>query len=396
MIGLLAVPVACGVLQALAASRLVARFAGQPPATPPARPPITVLKPLHGNEPLLEEALTTLCRQDYPAWQIVFGVANPADPAVAVVERLRARFPDRDIALVVNPARHGANGKIGNIINMFPAARHDVLVIADSDVHARPDWLDCLVAALQQPDVGLVTMLYAGLPATPSLVARLGATQITHGFLPGAVLARALGRNDCLGATMCLRRSHLLRIGGFHALVNHLADDQVLGRRIAALGLRVVLAQTVVLTTVPETTLRDLFRHELRWARTIRALEPLGFAASVLQYPIAWALLAVLLSGGDARAMVLFMAAWALRAIAALGVDRSLSRRRALAFPCPVWLLPLRDALSIIVMIASYGGRRVIWRGHGLEADTPGRVAGTARTTSTAPALHPSGETNTR
>jgi ceramide glucosyltransferase len=286
-----------------------------------------------------------------------------------------------------------------------------------------------LIAALQQPGVGLVTTLYAGLPAVnghggrhldraergdpdlgrpdlgspdldrraldgaapPTLPARLGATHITHGFLPGAVLARALGRQDCLGATMCLRRSNLEAIGGFHALVDHLADDNVLGRRIASLGLGVALAGTVALTTVPETSMRALFRHELRWARTIRALEPAGFAASVLQYPLAWALLTILLTGGVLWSVGFFVIAWALRAIAGLCVDRALaplwtensgSRQRdvpepngydlaALAFSCPVWLLPLRDVLSVVVMLASYGGREVDWRGHGLHADTP-------------------------
>jgi ceramide glucosyltransferase len=277
-------------------------------------------------------------------------------------------------------------------------------------VHVRSDYLDRLVAALLRPNVGLVTTLYAGLPAPrssdaatwlndagqPTLPARLGATQITHGFLPSAVLARALGRQDCLGATMCLRRDDLDRIGGLRALVDHLADDNVLGRRISGLGLAVALADTVTLTTVPETSLRSLFRHELRWARTIRALEPAGFAASVVQYPLAWALLTVLVSGGALWSVGLFFIAWVLRAIAAVGVDGALvplwaaehgTDRRgghdiaaldiatrdiaALAFCCPVWLLPLRDVFSVAVMLVSYGGRQVDWRGHGLHADTP-------------------------
>lgn len=388
MISLLAIPVACGVVQSLAASLLVARWVRRPIQRSAERPPVTVLKPLYGTEPLLEQALATLCQQDYPDWQIVFGVQDPEDPAVAVVERLRIRFPHVAMSLVVDHARHGANGKVSNLINMFPAARHDVIVIADSDVHAGPDYLERLVAALGQPGVGLVTTLYAGLPATQAWAARLGATQITHGFLPSAVLARALGRRDCLGATMCLRRADLQRIGGLPALADHLADDQVLGRRIAALGLDVVLAQTVVLTTVPEGSLRDLFVHELRWARTIRALEPVGFAASVLQYPLAWSVLAVVLSGAAPWSLGLFTLAWVLRAIAAIGVDSAFSDGETLAFSCPVWLLPLRDILSVIVMMASYGGRRVIWRGHGLEADTPGRFA--------APAPYPFEESNAR
>ena len=387
-----------GLAQTLIAARLVAAFAGKARMAPdtgwapptPARPPVTVLKPLHGAEPLLLEALATLCRQDYPDWQIVFGVQDAADPALTTVRQLQDRFPDVDIAVVMDPTMHGENRKVGNLINMLPSARHDILVIADSDVHVRPDYLDRLVVALRQPGVGLVTTLYAGLPAMTMPTARLGATQITHGFLPGAVLARALGRQDCLGATMAVRRRDLDRIGGLRSLVHHLADDNVLGRRIAGLGLRIALASTVPLTTVPENTLRALFLHELRWARTIRALEPVGYAASVLQYPLAWALVTVLLAGGAFWSVGLFCVGWVLRAIAGLWVDKALlalwtgqpcpnpgsqdlgSHDLApLAFACPVWLLPVRDILSVAVMLTSYGGRRVDWRGHGLHADTP-------------------------
>jgi len=253
--GIAAVCCCIGLAQALVAARLVARFARRPLVDPVVRPPVTVLKPLHGDEPLLEQALATICQQDYPQWQVVFGVQEANDPAVAVVAGLQARFPDCDIALVIDPMLHGENRKVGNLINMLAAARHPVLVIADSDVHVRPDYLDRLISALAQPGVGLVTTIYAGLPVSKAISALQGATQITHGFLPGAVLARALGRQDCLGATMCLRRKYLARCGGLRGLVDHLADDAVLGHRIAALGLKVALADTVPLTTVPEDTI---------------------------------------------------------------------------------------------------------------------------------------------
>jgi ceramide glucosyltransferase len=204
-----------------------------------------------------------------------------------------------------------------------------------------------------------------------------GTTQITHGFLPGALMSRAIGRQDCLGATMCLRRRDLVRCGGLRSLVDHLADDNMLGRRIAGLGLQIAMADTVPLTTIPEERADALFRHELRWARTIRALEPAAFAASVLQYPLAWALLTILLAGGAPWAVLLFIAAWLVRGVAGMAVDRALAPHwdgeagAVGAFECPVWLLPARDLLSIAVMIASYGGRHVHWRGHGLHADTP-------------------------
>lgn len=287
-----------------------------------AEPPITLLKPLHGDEPLLEQALESVLRQDYPAFQIVFGVQDPADTAIAVVERLRARFPEADITLVVDPTEHGRNRKVANLINMFPAARHDVLVIADSDLHVRPDYLHRLAEGLARPGVGLVTTLYVGLPATRALPAQLGATQITHGFLPGALLARGMGREDCLGATMALRRETLARIGGLQALAPHLADDNVLGQLVRAQGLRVALAETIVATTVPEDSIRALFRHELRWARTIRALVPASHAASILQYPMAWAVPVMLVTewGG-----ALFLLAWLVRALVAVGIDRAVA-----------------------------------------------------------------------
>ncbi len=340
--------------------------------------PVTVLKPLHGDEPLLEEALTSVCRQAYPALQVVFGVQDAADTALPVARRLQARFPGCDIAVVVEPRVHGPNRKIGNLINMLPAAKHDVLVIADADMHVARDWLHRLVVALEEPNVGLVTTIYTGMPVGPlspplsregrwgeGTVGALGAGQINHYFLPGALLARALGRQDCLGATMMLRRETLERIGGFPALANHLADDNVLGRLVQGLGLRVALAETIPATTVPETTLRALWRHELRWARTIRALEPLAFAASVLQYPLVWAALAVLLSGGADWTLAWFVLVWAIRAAAARGIDRALG----LANRTPLWLLPLRELMSVVVMAASYAGRRVDWRGHTLEAE---------------------------
>lgn len=362
-----------GAAQCLAGAASVARFSRRRMAGPATLPAVTVLKPLHGDETLLEDALASVCRQDYAAFQIVFGVQDQADPAIRVVRRLQSRFPGRDLALVVDATQHGPNRKVSNLINMLRVARHDFLVIADSDIVCARDYLTRIVAASEQAGTGLVTTLYAGLPAPPDFPARMGATQITHSFLPGALLARAMGRRDCLGATMALRRDTLAAAGGLEALVGHLADDNVLGRLVAGLGLAVRLADTVPLTIVSEATLGALFRHELRWARTIRVLVPGAFAASVLQYPIAWALLALLLSAGAPWAWTLVLLAWAVRAGAALAVDRALRRRlpAGVAIAAPIWLLPLRELMSVAVMVASYAGRNVEWRGHRMRADDP-------------------------
>ncbi|CAH2600944.1 Glycosyltransferase [Rhodovastum atsumiense] len=358
---------AAGVCQAAMGAFAAHRFARAPSPSGHC-PPITVLKPLYGDEPLLEDALASFCAQDYPCFQLVCGVQRANDPAIAVVERLRTRFPDCDITLVVDPTLHGENRKIGNLINMLPQARHDVLVISDSDVHAAPDALAAIAEAIDQPGTGLVTMLYAGLPANRSLAARLGATAITHSFLPGALLSRTLGRQDCFGAVMALRRETLAAIGGLQALVHHLADDNILGRLVRDQGLAVRLAPTICATTVPEATLPALFRHELRWARTILALVPAGFAASAIQYPVFWAALAVPLSGAAWWSLLGVALAWAGRAGAARILDMRLGLAESgLATSAPIWLLPLRDMLSVAVMLASTASDRVEWRGEVLH-----------------------------
>jgi ceramide glucosyltransferase len=372
---LAAVLTVAGMAQTVAGFVLVRRFCALPPAEPEMLPAITVLRPLHGEESLLEEALASACAQDYPRFQVVFGVQDPNDPALAVVARVRSRFPDCDTVVVVDDSAPGSNRKVANLTTMLAAARHDVLVIADSDVHAAPDYLRRLVACLEEPGTGLATTLYTGLPASDALASRLGASAITHGFLPGALLARALGRQDALGATMALRRETLAAIGGFEALRDDLADDNVLGRKVRALGLTIRLAATVPATTVPETRLAALFRHELRWGRTIRALAPFAYAASAAQYPLAWALLALLLSGGAAWTVALFALTWGARAAAALGIDRALGLAlRGRAGRAPLFYLPLRDIISLAIVLASYMGDKVEWRGRIMRAG-PARMA---------------------
>jgi ceramide glucosyltransferase len=309
--------------------------------------------------------LASVCNQDYPDFQVVFGVQGQDDnTALTVAERIRARFPNRDIAVVVDGTAHGLNRKVSNLINMFPAARHDVLVIADSDVHATRDYLERIVSDLAEPGTGLVTTLYAGFATNRSLPSRLGATALTHSFLPGVLLARQMGRQDCLGPTMALRRETLSAVGGLAALSEHVADDHVLGELVVRQGLAVRLASTVGTINVPETTLSELFRHELRWARTIRAMVPIQFALSSIQYPLFWAALAVILSGPAGWAGWLFLVMWIGRAFIARGIDRSLGLSGSgLATPAPIWLLPLRDLMSVWVILASYAGNRVEWRG---------------------------------
>jgi len=342
-------------------------------------PPASVLKPLHGDEPLLEEALLGFITQDYPCAQIVFGVQRSTDPAVEVVRRLCRRFPDRDLCLVIDSTQHGPNRKIGNLINMLPHARHDLLVISDSDIHVAPDYLRQVALTFARDErVGLVTTLYQGIPASPSLSRRFAADQINHSFLPGVLMSRLLGRQDCLGSTMALRRETLDRIGGLPMLLPHVADDSVLGSLVRDLGLHIAIAPTLTATTVAEGGPAALYAHELRWGRTVRAVEPLGYAASAVQFPLFWAAVAAAASGLAPWSLLLLGVTWAVRAGAAASIDRltrGIGRQGRPSPALPVLLLPLRDFLSAVVMAGSFSGNRVNWRGQMLRVSARRSIA---------------------
>jgi ceramide glucosyltransferase len=359
----------CGIMSVLVGAISVHRFAHQGRPRTTSCPAVTILRPLCGDEPMLMAALTTICQQAYPEYQIVVGVQDPHDPALAHVRRLQVLHPECDITVVVNQDSHGPNRKVGNLINMLPYAKHDLLVFSDSDLHVAPDYLQEIVAALQEPGTGLVTTLCTGLPTVVGLMGRLGALGISYSFMPGALMARMLGREDCLGTTMALHRSTLARVGGLETLVGHLADDYLLATRVKQLGLHVGLAATVPMTAVPERTVQELWQHETRWARTIRAWEPVLYGLSVIQFPLFWAAMAFVCSAGRFWSVELFAATWTVRAAAAYCVSHTLQlsgRRRGEVFP---WLFPLRDLLSVAEIVASYWSGRVVWRGHVLQAD---------------------------
>ena len=354
-----------GVAQLLVGTELIRRFRAAPAPVPSAYPPVSILKPLCGVEPLTELALESFFLIEYPQFQLVFGVQSPVDPVLEVVEKLRARYPERDVAVVVDGTLHGTNRKVSNLINMYPAARYETLVMSDADIHVPPYFLDRVVAAMAGSGVGLVTTLYTGLPGTPHLATLMGANQINYTFLPGALLARKLGRQDCLGVTMALTKTVLAQVGGLAAVADNLADDQVLGRLVVARGYKLTLAQVIPATTVPEHDFAVLFRHELRWARTIRALVPVPYAASVLQISLFWCLLALVFSGGAAWAWILLMAVLGIRYAAARAIDSALGLAKA----GDAWLFLVRDFCSFVIYVASFTGDKVHWRGQIMQAD---------------------------
>jgi ceramide glucosyltransferase len=333
------------------------------------RPAVSVLKPLHGDEPGLHENLRSFAEQDYPGLQIVLGVNNAQDGALPAVHALSRDLPARDIALVVDARAGGSNQKVANLENMFEVARHDVIVLADSDMRVDRHYLGAVTAPLHDRHTGVVTCLYKGVP-TGGKWSEFGAMHINFGFLPSALVAESLGLGGgCFGATIALHRETLGRIGGFARLRDELADDHRIGDEVRALGLSVVLSPYIVEARVFERSLADLWRHELRWARTVRAMAPAGFAGSVLSHPVVIAALAAAMAGFGLTASTFLVISWVLR----WGTARIIAAALGLPRAKP-WLLPLRDALSFAVFVASFFGRTVFWRDQVFHVEASGRM----------------------
>ena len=335
--------------------------------------PVTVLKPLCGAEPGLYENLLSFCRQDHPCYQVIFGVREADDPAIAVVRRLIADLGRDDVELVIDGTVRGTNYKVSNRGNMLAHARHDVLVLADSDMRVAPHYLAAVTAPLADPANGLVTCLYVGRPR-PNLWSRLGAGFINWGFLPSVLVGEALGVDEgCFGATMALRRETLEKVGGFAAFDDHLADDHALGVAVRRLGCKVVLSPYLVDDDLHEPDFAALYAHELRWQRTIRVVAPGGHASSVMTQPLAFALPGLALSAAAPApfgwiAIFVLCAALVARIFCARTADSSFG-----LIPC-AWLVPLRDVLTLVVFVHSFLGRRVRWRGHLFRVAADGRL----------------------
>ncbi len=331
--------------------------------TAPARlPPVTVLKPLCGAEPGLYENLRTFCVQDYPQFQIVFGVGDDRDPALAVVARLVKEFPNLRLDVVVNPRQHGYNRKISSLINMLEHAHHEVLVMADSDVSVRPDYLTCVTAPLLDRKVGLVTCMYHGEPTRP-VWSRLGAMYINEWYMPSVLLAWLFGHENYVsGQTLCLRRDTLAAIGGLGSIANHLADDYQLGQCVRALGLRIVLSSYMLKAEHHEPTLESLVTHELRWMRTLCVLKPRSFRFIFFTFSLPLAVLGLLLSVLASDSLTLALALFQVTVLARLALHfvHRIRNRRLLA---DLWLLPARDLLICWVWCRSFSTSRFTWRG---------------------------------
>src|SRR5579883_643574 len=328
-------------------------------------PPISILKPLRGTDPEMYESFRSHCLQDYPDYEIIFGVTDPNDPAVALVRRLIGDFPGRKIQLLVFPRIFGTNVKVSNLMQMARVARYEYLIVNDSDIRVPRAYLRSVVASFADSGVGMVTCLYRGI-ASPTLGSQLEALGISTDFCPAVLAARELqGVRFGLGSTLAFSRKALDAIGGFEPLLDYLADDYELGARIAKAGLEVVLSDVVVETFLPRYTFGEFLRHQLRWARTIRDSRRWGYAGLIVTFPLVWAGLAVAFATGAAWSWILLAVAILARLLVAgiAGVTVLQDRQVLRNF----WMIPLRDVVALLVWIASFFGHTIHWRGMEFE-----------------------------
>jgi ceramide glucosyltransferase len=349
-----------------------ARFLGERKAAGegarPTQPslPVSILKPLRGTDPEMYESFRSHCLQDYPEYEIIFGVSEADDPAIEFVERLKAEFPQIPIRLVLCLRNLGANTKVSNLAQIVAEARYEHIVVNDSDIRVEADYLMNIVAPLANPKVGLVTCLYRGV-ASPSLGSRLESLFISTDFSAGVLAARLIegGIHFGLGSTLAFRRCDLAATGGFEALADYLADDYEIGRRIAALGLKIELSGTVVETFLPRYDLKQFLDHQLRWARTIRDSRPGGYAGLATTFGPPWAFLALICARGAGWAWALVGVTIFMRYAVALVVGRMVSQDRQVTS----WLtlVPVRDFVGALVWLIGFRGHGVTWRGDSFE-----------------------------
>jgi ceramide glucosyltransferase len=334
------------------------------------RPPITILKPVCSRERSLYQNLRSFCEQDYPAYQVIFGVRDPGDPAIAVIEQLIRDLPHRDLRLVVDARIVGANYKMSNLANMLATADHDILVVADSDVRVGGDYLTAIAAPFEDPSVGAVTCLYAGVPVENSS-SILASMFINEWFFPTVHVGLLFEKlRFCFGATMAIRRKALEAIGGFEALASYLADDYMLGKLTSDHGYKIKLSPYIVDIVVDELTFKTMFLHELRWARTMRAVRPASFACTFLTDAVPVSIIVAMAFDLDAGGVLLIGLALALR----IGLHYAVRAPLHVAAPARPWLVPVRDLLSFAVRIASFLGRSVSWRGQKFRVRSDGQM----------------------
>jgi ceramide glucosyltransferase len=320
---------------------------------------VSILKPVHGSEPGLQDNLSSHFRQVTQAKvEVIIGAVDPGDAAVAVAEAVIAENPNVACRFRHGAADHGHNRKISNVMNMLELAGGDVLVLSDSDIGVPADHLDRVLEALDAPGVGVVTCPYYG-TGEAGFWSRFAAMNITYGFLPNVITGVGLGlAKPCMGSTLAFRRETLEQIGGAHIFKDALADDYAIGSAIRGAGLESVVAPVLVSHSCADRRLRSLLLHELRWSQTIRGIDFYGHLGSVITHPLALAVLAAVALGFSPVALGVLGLAAAARLWVVATVDRVVGRG-----PGDWWLIPARDVASFCVFVGSFFVQTIEWRG---------------------------------
>jgi ceramide glucosyltransferase len=335
-------------------------------------PPVTIFKPVAGADPEAYDNFASFCRQNYPEFQVIFGARDENDPAVPIINRLIADLPDHDIELVISQNESGYNGKVSNLQNMYARAKHEVLLIADSDIRVGADYLRRVVAPLQRPRAGMVTCLYRGSRAK-TFAALLENIGISSTFAPDVCSSRSLeGIAFALGSTIVMRRELLERIGGFQAVADYLADDFLLGNYAAKAGYEIVLSDYVVEHVTATGTFAAMLKQQLRWARAIRISRPLSYCGLIFTYGTATSLLATAAWGFSSFAWWLFALAFLTRFLPVFVVG--VFGLKDLGLARWFWLVPLRDLITFAVWVMSFVGDEVEWRGMNFRVLPGGRL----------------------
>jgi ceramide glucosyltransferase len=330
--------------------------------------PISVLKPLHHLEDALEENLRSFFQQDYRNFELLFAVREPDDPALQVVEKLRREFPHILASSMVTGEPPYANAKVFSLTRMLAQARHDLIVMSDSDIRVRQDFLDNVAREFQDPKLGLASCPYRAIPGQ-SFWSTLEAITINTEFLAGILVARLVeGVKFALGPTIAARRTVLEEIGGFDGLKDYLAEDFVMGKRTAERGWRVILSSQVIDHYIGGLPFGANARHRIRWCRSTRRSRPAGYIGQIFTNPVP---LAAALWIAAPELWTLCSATIALRGIAAVTtagnvLKNPLSTRHWL-------LLPLADLVSFAFWVAGFFGNTIIWRGRTYYLHPDGR-----------------------
>jgi ceramide glucosyltransferase len=336
-------------------------FRNRPPLRKDFAPPVSILKPVRGLDREAYENYVSFCRQEYPEFEILFGVTEETDPVLPVLRKLIDDFPQCKIRVLVGAEQLGTGDKVNKLCRMVRESKYDILIISDSDIRVAPGYIHAVAAPFADPQVGAVTCLYRGI-TDGSLVSDMEALGNTSDFDAGVLSAWLLGGVDfALGATMATTKEHLAEIGGFEALVDHFSDDYELGNRISKLGYRVEVTTFPVFTVFPTQTLGQCFRHQVRWTLTMKHSQPWGHFSLIFTHGLAWAILAAAVAPSwpvaafylSGYALLRGVMAWT---VGVWGVNDPLLRKK-------MWLVPLRDAFAFAVWLTSFFTRRIEWRG---------------------------------